>query len=112
MGIVERDGDLTLYRDSDGNITNAFGRTKHGRSRAEELLKYQEKNNKTREYPSSDWLTGMLYTLMRDVVPAGEMERIIQDMEKENRSGKTTFSNGHLAEYAKELSDRIMRLQK
>lgn len=52
---------------------------------------------KAKRYDSSDWLTGMLYTLMRDVVPPGEMERIVKDMEEEDRSGDTVFSNGYLA---------------
>jgi len=62
---------------------------------------------KTETFTSSDWLTGFIYTLMRDVVPPGEMERIILDMEKEDRSGDTIFTNGYVANYAHELAERI-----
>ena len=122
MGTVERDGDVTIYRDTDGRVTSATGRTSVGKQRAKDILKQQQMADEdqtifdaidraakvgTQEYYSADWLTGMLYTLMRDAVPTGEMERIVKDMEQEDRTGTTVYSNGHLARYAKELADRI-----
>lgn len=52
-----------------------------------------------------DGLTALLYTLMRDLVVPGEVERLVRDLEA--RPGPYDYSNRHLASYAGELADRI-----
>lgn len=49
-------------------------------------------------------LTCLLYLLMRDQVPCGVVERIVQTVENND---DFQFSNGWLAHYAKDLSERI-----
>ena len=48
-------------------------------------------------------LVSFLYELMRDHVTPGVVERLV----KESPAGETKFTNGHLANYAKELADRL-----
>lgn len=62
-------------------------------------------------YPSSDWLTGFLYVLLRDVSPPGEVERIVRELELEGMDGDTTYTNGWLAQYAKDLADRLRAIE-
>jgi len=64
------------------------------------------------EYSSSDRLTEMFYLLMRDAVSFGEMESIVSEVEMgvPETADKIVYSNGHLAKYAKELSDRVSRI--
>lgn len=72
-------------------------------------------NKKVREasgeidYPVSDWLTGFLYTLMRDSAPPGEVEKLVRDIENEAAGNETTccYTNGWLAKYANHLANRI-----
>lgn len=59
------------------------------------------------EYPTSDWLTSFLYTLMRDAAPVGEVEAIVREIEREAPQGETVYTNGWLAQYAKHLADRL-----
>lgn len=58
-------------------------------------------------YPAEDWLTSLLYLLMRDAAPIGEVEVIVRELEKEPRAGMVIYTNGWLAQYAKHLADRI-----
>lgn len=65
-------------------------------------------------YPSTDWLTGFLYVLLRDVSPPGEVERIVRELERETSqglNGETTYTNGWLAQYAKDLADRLRAIE-
>ncbi|MEE8262736.1 MAG: hypothetical protein V3R83_09770 [Gammaproteobacteria bacterium] len=49
-------------------------------------------------------LEAVLYTLMRDDVPCGRLQQIVQDMKQ---STDFEMSNGWLAEYAKDLAKQI-----
>lgn len=72
-----------------------------------------EANAKVREasgnvsFPASDWLTSFLYVLVRDVAPAGEVEALVRELERESRDGLNHYTNGWLAHYAKNLADRL-----
>lgn len=48
-------------------------------------------------------LVSVLYSLMRDHIPLGVLERLVNEAE----SGPVTYTNGWLAEYAKDLADRL-----
>jgi len=48
-------------------------------------------------FPSSDWLTSFLYVLMRDAAPAGEVERIVREVERDPPNGETSYTNEWLA---------------
>ncbi len=50
-------------------------------------------------------LTSFLYGLMRDHLPPGIIEDLVRESEVENPP--IYYSNGWLAEYAKDLSDRL-----
>lgn len=50
-------------------------------------------------------LTALIYMLLRDGLPAGRMEWIVQQIETCN--GPITYSNQFLAGYAEELSNRL-----
>ena len=54
----------------------------------------------------SDRLTSLIYDLLRDHLPAGTLERLVRDLEQ--HPGPFKFSNGWLATYAEDLSQRIM----
>jgi hypothetical protein len=52
-------------------------------------------------------LVTFLYTLMRDTVPCGVVERIMSEhVENRDHTGGT-YSNKHLEAYAREIIDRI-----
>lgn len=59
------------------------------------------------DYPAEDWLTSFLYELMRDAAPPGEVERVVRHIEQEPKDGDNRYSNGWLAQYAKNLADRL-----
>lgn len=48
-------------------------------------------------------LVNVLYSLMRDHIPPGVLERLVGEAD----SGPVTYTNGWLAEYAKDLADRL-----
>jgi len=50
-----------------------------------------------------------VYLLMRDHLPCGEVEAIVQEIEKTglNKTDEVRFSNGYLAEYAQNITSRI-----
>ena len=52
---------------------------------------------------SNDPLVSFLYSLLRDYLPAGEVEKLVQETTKDT----TVFTNGYLAEYAKDLAERL-----
>ena len=56
---------------------------------------------------SNDPLVSFLYILMRDYLPAGTVEKIMQEHVNEKES---LFCNGFLAQYAKDVADRINEL--
>ena len=53
-----------------------------------------------------DRLTTFLYILLRDHVPAGDVEDILQHHAEV--PGSPVYSNPHLAAYAKELAQRLV----
>ena len=56
-------------------------------------------------------LVTFLYLLMRDELPCGVVERIVQELEN---TGKDYFvlSNGYLADYAYEIAERLLKNKK
>ena len=66
------------------------------------MKKCRVKNNK---------LVTFLYLLMRDELPCGVVENIVQDLEN---TGKDYFvlSNGYLADYAYEIAERLLNNKK
>lgn len=48
-------------------------------------------------------LVSFLYDLMRDHLPAGVVEKLVQDSQEPN----VTYTNGWLANYAKDLAERL-----
>jgi hypothetical protein len=57
---------------------------------------------------ASSPLVSFLYELMRDHLPVGQAEKIVCNIEQENKAGGVvTFCNKHLAEYAAELAKRL-----
>lgn len=76
-------------------------------------LKNGTEENDVVSYPNADWLTGFLYLLMRDAVPCGEVEAIVQELEEDDAErGLVVYTNGHLARYAHELAGRLRQLRK
>lgn len=57
---------------------------------------------------SSSRLVSFLYLLMRDVLPAGEVERLVCMVEHDGEM-ESAFSNDFLAAYALELGHRLRR---
>lgn len=59
------------------------------------------------EVNSDDPLVDVLYTLMRDHLPAGEVEKLVRDVTHPLIAKKRCYTNGWLALYAKDLAERI-----
>lgn len=49
-------------------------------------------------------LVSFLYELMRDHLPSGEVEALVQQSEDESN---ITYTNGWLAKYAEDLANRL-----
>lgn len=77
--------------------------------RTEKQQKFFEESGEV-TYPSSDKLTAMFYDLLRDAVPAGEMERIVSNLEEQFDSENISYTNGYLAKYSKHLADRVRKI--
>jgi len=56
---------------------------------------------------SSDPLVSFLYTLMRDHMTPGEVEAILQEDVEKCAGKEVEYSNGWLANYAKDLAKRL-----
>ena len=54
---------------------------------------------------SRDPVLALLYALVRDYVHVGDMERLVRDIELSEIEFK--FDNGHLAEFAREILNRL-----
>ena len=52
-------------------------------------------------------LEAFFYMLLRDSLPAGEVERLAQEAEKCENNTQDHFSNLPLFEYATELAERL-----
>jgi hypothetical protein len=57
---------------------------------------------------SSDKIVAFLYTLMRDHLPTGTVERIVIDITMNNYT-ECQFTNGWLAEYANDIKERLTK---
>ena len=55
---------------------------------------------------SDDPLVSFLYVLMRDYLPVGIAERLV---EMHSYEETTSFTNGYLANYAKDLATRLKK---
>ena len=57
----------------------------------------------------SESLVQFLYLLLRDVVPAGQAERIVQDIEamSEEPPVQLSYTNTDLESYARKLAGRL-----
>ena len=83
--------------------------TRDGPQRIDDVnanLKMREASGKVC-YPASDWLTSLLYEVMRDACPPGELERVVRHIEAEPSDGENVYTNGWLAEYAHNLAERL-----
>jgi len=58
------------------------------------------------EVTSDDPLVSFLYVLMRDYLPVGIAERLV---EMHSYEETTSFTNGYLANYAKDLATRLKK---
>ena len=58
------------------------------------------------EVTSDDPLVSFLYVLMRDYLPVGIAERLV---EMHSYEETTSFTNGYLADYAKDLATRLKK---
>jgi len=56
-----------------------------------------------------DPIQNFFYDLLRDAAPAGEVERLMKILETDIKADSVIFTNGHLADYAKELADRFRK---
>ena len=59
---------------------------------------------------SKSMLVALLYTIIRDEVPPGKVENIMQDLTAHKlnfKSGEYVFSNGWLAAYCKDIVNRL-----
>lgn len=52
-------------------------------------------------------VVGLLYDLMRDHLPVGDVERLVRDSEAIGPANVCLFTNGLLANYARLLADRL-----
>jgi hypothetical protein len=59
------------------------------------------------EIDMRDDLKSFLYLLLRDKLPAGEVEALVMEVEKCTDKSKVLYSNKYIADYAKELAFRI-----
>jgi len=57
-------------------------------------------------YIKNNKIVTFLYLLMRDELPCGVVERIVQELE--NTGKNYFFSNGYLADYAYEIAERLL----
>lgn len=66
-------------------------------------MKAQELRERSGEFDSSDPLVSFLYELMRDRLPAGVVEQIVN----QSPPMRIQFTNGYLARYAQDIADRL-----
>jgi hypothetical protein len=55
----------------------------------------------------NEQLQSFIYILLRDYLPAGIIEKIMRDHVEKTASG-VDFCNHYLADYAAEITDRLM----
>lgn len=95
------DGTLVLFSGGMDSTVALFDALARGGSvRAKNLAV------KRRELSFQELLVGFLYTLMRDDVVPGRVEKLV--MNGEEHPPPYEFSNPHLEAYARELAARLM----
>lgn len=57
---------------------------------------------------ANDRIECFLYLLLRDKLPAGQVEALVRESEKAN-DATITYSNPHLAKYAQDLAARMSK---
>ena len=55
---------------------------------------------------SKSLLVAFLYELLRDSLPSGDLEQIMLNIER-SKGKKITYTNGWLANYAKDIASRL-----
>ena len=53
-------------------------------------------------------LVCFLYLLLRDQLPAGKVECIMQEIPEFSNTTETLYSNGYLLDYAKDVASRLI----
>ncbi len=65
------------------------------------------------QFESDSKLVCVFYTLIRDHLPIGVIEKIVKESENlldsENDKPTITYSNKYLAEYAKSIEERLIK---
>jgi hypothetical protein len=56
-------------------------------------------------------LVSFLYELMRDYITPGDIEKIVRNSTGP-KSGKVKFCNGYLANYSKDIANRLFKQKK
>lgn len=76
------------------------------RERVWETIQLRERSGNMTD---TEALVDFLYTLMRDHLPTGVVERLVQDatIEKRARKSGALYTNGWLALYAQDLAERL-----
>lgn len=74
----------------------------------------KERNDELREDSGSveysDTLTSVFYQLLRDHIPAGQLEKVVREVDAE--PGVCLYSNGFLAQYANNLANYVVNIDK
>lgn len=74
----------------------------------------KERNDELREDSGSveysDTLTSVFYQLLRDHIPAGQLEKVVREVAVE--PGVCLYSNGFLAQYANNLANYVVNIDK
>ena len=73
---------------------------------SEDRMRYTQLTSGTQTFP--DQLTNFLYTLMRDHLPTGMVEKLVLQIEEEQTKQPIIYCNGWLAEYSNYLALRLI----
>ncbi len=80
----------------------------------EEMVAFQQKDGARMRSASGkvnidSRLVAFLYTLMRDEIAPGRLERILDNIEVAGNFPTVEYSNGWLALYAEDITDRLLK---
>lgn len=64
---------------------------------------------KTERFETDDPLVVFLYVLLRDYIPFGKVETIMQQQIENGKAGPGFLSEPTIARYARELAERLKR---
>ena len=70
-------------------------------------MTFKEMRKKSGSVTDNRPLVSFLYELLRDHMPAGDVEIMLRHVEQEIPNLPVRFTNGYLAKYAKLLADRL-----